>query len=188
MKGALLAWIVFECLGVSFVQSPSPQDFALANATTRRLPPSAFPNLPTKIRTELDRRRCSIPQTFIGGSRHNVIQGHFRNGDQVDWAILCSRDRVSTILVFWGGEPRAVTALAPKPDADFLQTVSRTEIGFSRAITVASKESILEHYKRHGGVKPPPLAHAGIEDAFVEKASVVWYRHQGMWLQLTGSD
>jgi hypothetical protein len=30
--------------------------------------------------------------------------------------------------------------------------------------------------------------HAGINDVFVGKASVVWYWHQGKWLELTGAN
>jgi hypothetical protein len=32
------------------------------------------------------------------------------------------------------------------------------------------------------------VTHTGINDAFVEKASVVWYWHTGKWLQLTASN
>jgi hypothetical protein len=31
-------------------------------------------------------------------------------------------------------------------------------------------------------------ANDGIEDAFMEKASVVWYWHEGKWLQLAGAN
>jgi hypothetical protein len=86
------------------------------------------------------------------------------------------------------GFAKAVSQLAARPDADFLQVVAPGEIGFSRAIAVASPDFIREHHERYGGTTPPPLIHAGINDAFVEKASVVWYRHQGKWLQLTGAD
>ena len=44
------------------------------------------------------------------------------------------------------------------------------------------------HHELYGGPKPPPLDHDGINDMFVGKASVVWYRYQGRWLQLTGAD
>jgi len=44
------------------------------------------------------------------------------------------------------------------------------------------------HHELYGGPKPPPLHHDGINDMFVGKASVVWYRYQGRWLQRTGAD
>ena len=106
----------------------------------------------------------------------------------MDWAVLCSRERVSTILVFLGGDPRHVSEIATRPDAEFLQVVAPGRIGFSRAISVASADSIRERHRRDSDSQPPSLTHAGIDDAFVEKASVVWYRHQGKWLQLAGTD
>jgi hypothetical protein len=117
-----------------------------------------------------------------------VIRGAFEGVAPVDWAVLCSRERVSTILVFQAGDPRRVTGIATRPDAEFLQVVAPGRIGFSRAIAVAPADSIRARHRRSGGQEPPSLTHAGIDDAFVEKASVVWYRHQGKWLQLTGSD
>jgi hypothetical protein len=44
------------------------------------------------------------------------------------------------------------------------------------------------HYRAYGGPKPPPIDHQGIDDAFLEKASVTFYFHKGNWLQLTGAD
>ena len=38
------------------------QDWGRADLETKRLPPSAFSNLPPDIRSDLDRRGCSIPQ------------------------------------------------------------------------------------------------------------------------------
>jgi hypothetical protein len=47
---------------------------------------------------------------------------------------------------------------------------------------------ISQHHKRYGGPEPPPLDHEGINDAFVEKASGVWYWYRGKWLRLSGAD
>ena len=81
-----------------------------------------------------------------------------------------------------------MTELATRRDSDFLQIVGPGKIGFSRAIDVASPKFIRDHNKRNGESKPRMLTHAGIDDAFVEKASVVWYWWQGKWVQLTGAD
>jgi len=89
--------------------------------------------------------------------------------------------------VFRHANPAEVEELAPRADADFLQTVAGNEIGFSRAIDVASPAFIRLHHERYGG-RVPPVTHAGINDIFVEKASIVWYWHQGTWLQHTGSN
>jgi hypothetical protein len=47
---------------------------------------------------------------------------------------------------------------------------------------------IRQHHEPFGGMKPPPLTHAGINDAFVGKASVVWYWPEGKWRELTGAN
>jgi hypothetical protein len=169
-------------------QWPSPETWAEADRATRRLDPSQFTELPRMIRTELRRRGCLIPQPFSNGHRQNVIRGSFTQPGQVDWAILCSRRLSSAILVFRNGDSRVVAELSPRADADFLQVIEPNRIGFSRALGVASPESMREHHARYGGTEPPPLTHAGIHDAFVGKASVVWYWHLGKWLELTGAN
>lgn len=169
-------------------QSPSPEDWTRADQATVRLEPGAFPDLPLAVREELQRRGCTIPQAFTGGSPHNAVRGRFISSRETDWAVLCSRQRTSSILVFRAGSPTAVIELARRPDADFLQVTGPGSIGYSRAVGVASPQYIREHHEQYGGAQPPPIDHDGINDIFVEKASIVWYWHAGRWLQLTGAD
>jgi hypothetical protein len=159
-----------------------------ADAATVRLDPSRFASLPPPLKAELHRRGCTIPQVFADRRPHNVVRGHFKTRHQVDWAVLCSRRRTSSILIFWGGDPKVFSELAERPDADFLQVVNAGEIGFSRAIGIASAKFIRDHHQQFGGPKPPPLTHDGIDDAFVGKASTVWFWYRGKWLQLQGAD
>jgi len=188
MKSALFGALLFErLLGLGIVQFPSPEIWARADAATVRLAPSAFKDLPSNLRAELERRGCLVPQIPTIGAAHNVIHGHFRRSDQVDWAVLCSRDRVSTIVVFWGARPTAVSEIGRKPDATFLQS-SRTEIVFSRQITVVSMESLIERYRRSRSPLRARPDHEGIVDAFVDKASDVWYWDREKWLGLPWSD
>jgi len=168
-------------------QLPPPEAWARADAATKRLLPSAFPDLPEPLRLELLRRGCTIPQLHSGGPPHNVVRGAFRAAGQVDVAVLCSRERRSVILVFWSSDPADASEIGAQADADYLQVVAPGQIGFSRAINTATPDYIIRH-QRNGD---PPLAsvtHDGINDAFVEKASGVWYRHQGKWLRLSGSN
>jgi hypothetical protein len=117
-----------------------------------------------------------------------VICGEFKEKSQTDWAILCSKDRVSSIVIFWGGSEKTITEIEASSDKGWLQGIGNSEIGFSRSITPVGKKFILENYKWYGGPKPPPITHQGINESFVEKASVVHYYYQGKWLQLTGAD
>lgn len=169
-------------------QFPVPEEWERADLMTARLSPTAFGSLPGALQAELQRRGCTVPQAFTGGPPHNVIQGRFLNASQLDWVVLCSRNRRSSILVFWGGSPTTVSELAERPDRDYLQMTGHGTIGFSRALGVATPQYIREHHENFGGPKPPPLDHDGIDDIFVEKGSAVWYRHGNQWLQLTGAD
>jgi len=73
-------------------------------------------------------------------------------------------------------------------DRNYLQGIGADQIGFSRGIRPVRSEFIMRHYKAYGGPKPPAFSHQGIDDAFIEKASVTWYLHEGNWLKLTGAD
>ena len=180
--------VLLSLLRALTAQVRPPEAWSQADIATRRLQPDAFVQLPAGVRTELQRLGCTVPQLHTGGAPHNVVRGQFNDTAGADWAVLCSRQRESSILVFWDGGVTNPSEIAHSPDLQFLQVVPPGQIGFSRAISLASPEYILERHKRYGGPKPPELTHAGINDVFVDKASKVWYWHGGKWRQLTGAD
>ena len=153
-----------------------------------RLAPGRFRELSLEIRQYLDQRNCTIPQSWFNKRPHNVVRGRFTEATNTDIAILCSTGEVSRILVFRSGSATQVAELAHQPDDGYLQRVDGRSAGFSRALGIATPRYIQEHYEAYGGPKPPPLDHDGINDIFVEKASIVWYWHNGRWLQLQGAD
>jgi hypothetical protein len=190
-RGGVVRVVLLAGLAASAQPSLPPKlQHAFDDAERRlpRLPPSAFPELPANVAAELTRRGCTIPQTTYTNKPHNVIRGEFARAGQRDWAVLCSVKGTSSILVFWNGAAKNPAALAPLEDRGFLQMTTADEAGYSRAIDAVGKDFIMRHYEAYGGVKPPPVTHQGINDAFVEKASVVWYFHDGRWLRLTGAD
>ena len=152
------------------------------------LPPTAFPELPAAVVQELLRRGCTIPQTAYSKKPHNVIKGEFAKPGQDDWAALCSIKGVSTILVFWNGSVNNPAQIAAMDDRIFFQGITADKIGFSRAISAVDRDFIMRHFQGYGGPKPPPIDHQGIDDAFLEKASVTWYFYDGKWMKLTGAD
>lgn len=176
--------------GPAFSQSTADlqQQFDQAERRIVPLPPAAFPELPGNVVRELQRRGCSIPQTAYTKKPHNVISGEFAKSGQTDWAVLCSVKGVSTILVFWGGSEKNPAEIATTQDRIFLQGISPEKVGYSREVTPVGKDFIVRHYHAYGGTKPPPIDYLGIDDAFLEKASVVWYFYAGKWLKLTGAD
>ena len=163
-------------------------EFDRADRETVRLAPGVFDDLPSSVREELERRGYTIPQVYPGVERRNIVRGRFTAPDQIDIAVLCSLERVSSILIFPKESTIVVAELASAPDLNYLQDIGGGVIGFSRALGVASPRYIQEHYEVFGGLEPPRLDHDGVNDAFVEKASVVWYWYEGQWLQLTGAD
>jgi hypothetical protein len=184
VRAALLA------AGLLLVDEPaqSPSDaFTRADLATVRLDPDALTTLPGRVRTELKRRGCTIPQTEHTSTR-NVVRGRFTNPARTDWAVLCSRLRISTILVFRGGSTTHVDELGTEPDAMYLQTIDgKGTIGYSRSLTVATPATIRARGQDDSEPRPA-LSHDGIEDAFEGKASLIWYWHDGKWLRLAGAD
>jgi len=92
-------FILVSALALSLGFPSTAQDWERANAETVRLKPAAFSALPVAIRQELERRGCEVPQTFSNKAAHNVIRGRFTSATQKDVAVLCSKQRVSTVLV-----------------------------------------------------------------------------------------
>jgi hypothetical protein len=154
----------------------------------KRLPPSAFPQLPVAVQHELERRTCTIPQAFSSERPHNVVSGRFLRASQVDWAVLCSVRDSSRIIVFWNGSTTNPTELAPEPDEARMQGIGEGKLGYSRGIGVARPITIRYFARELGGWIPRPLDHDGIDDAFIEKASTIHFLHRGKWLQLQGMD
>jgi hypothetical protein len=184
-------WLVlsFAALaGFAFAQETPQKLWETAAQQVLRLPPAAFSQLPKNLVAELERRGCMIPQVPMIEGLHNVIEGQFAKPGQIDWAILCSIGRVSSILVFWNGSEKNPAEIEKRPDLDRLQGWGGDKIVNSWTISPVGKDYIMEHYDAYGGEKPPPIYHQGIDDAFVGKASEVMYFYQGKWLHLSGAD
>ena len=183
-------WLAGVLSGTVLAQNPPDlqRAFEAAERKILRLSPSAFPDLPKNLRADLIRRGCLIPQVPPAKQPHNVIKGAFAKADQTDWAILCSIRGVSSILVYWNASAANPAQIAERKDFDRLQDSGADGITYGRVIAPADRTYILKHYEAYAGTKPPPLDHQGIDDAFVEKGSLVFYFYQGKWLQLTGAD
>ena len=169
-----------------------PEDFqARFDAPAKAIlsvPPDAFPQLPDTIISTLRRLGCTIPQPSASGPPRNVIRGDFFAQGQAGWAILCSSGGFSSILVFRDNLDAHPEELARSEDKGYLQDVGNDTIQYSREITAVDRKFIMTHYRAYGGPEPPPIDHQGIDDAFLEKASVTHYWYEGKWLRLQGAD
>jgi hypothetical protein len=188
VKGSTLAIVVLVMALPADDFAQEPIDWAQAEKNIVRIDPSEITELPPAVRAELTRRNCTVPQPYGSRSTSNVVSGRFTSSNQTDVAVLCSRDSVSSILVFRGGSSDTVDELASSPDRAYLQGMMPGEAGFSRRISVAVRESINPYAEAFDAEVPPTLEHDGIEDAFLEKASSILYWYETRWLTLQGGD
>lgn len=167
-----------------------PHEWDMADRMTKRLPPESFPQLPAAVRADLRRRGCTVPQEPSDTQPHNVISGSFIARGTTDWAVLCSIDRKSRVLVYRDGATAQVDDMAAVADKGFLQGGGNGTIAFSRRISPIRGSLMISYHREFGGDGPPPprIDHLGIEDAFVGKVSAVIYFYRGKWLTLTGAD
>ena len=166
----------------------SADEFTRADEATRRLPPSAIPALPAQVRLTLEHKRCTIPQvTGKNDAPHNAVRGAFMAPNTVEWAVLCSRARTSSILLVSERSGAVVAKLASRADANFLQRAGPYGIVFSRDIMLAPPESVRRLRSREIG-RAAVADHDGIRDEFVDKYASVWYWDGKRWLRIPGSD
>jgi hypothetical protein len=160
----------------------------LAASAIRHVPPDSFPNVPSSIKSVFEAHRCAIPQAFDAPQLRNVISGEFAVAGQSDWAALCTRGDSAAVFIHWGGPVTCPSPIASSANRDYLQTTAPDWIEYSRLISVASMEFILSRAREYDGPTPPSTDHSGINDAFLEKGSVVHYCHEGRWFRLAGVD
>jgi hypothetical protein len=188
MRWSGICVLLFLC-GALGLLAQTPEAWDVAARSIRRLPPDSFPQLPPAVRSALTARGCSVPQSFTSKRPHNVVAGSFAHAGQRDWAVLCSRQDSSSVLIFWGGsEAGAPAEFTRASDAAFLQGIGEGRIGYSRVLAAASPAQMREYAVAFGGTLPKVLDHDGVEDAFAGKGSVVSYLEAGRWLALTGAD
>jgi hypothetical protein len=159
-----------------------------AIARMRRLPVNAFADLPATVRSVLASRHCSVPQPSVDGPARNVIRGEFFARGQQGWAVLCSANYSTSLLVFRSDHDASPDVIDTVEDRIYLQLLDGDAAIYSREIRTVDRDFIMGHFRSHGGPEPPPVDHHGIDDAFLEKASTTRYFHHGHWLQLPGAD
>jgi len=158
----------------------------LFDPSFRALKPSAFADLPPAIASVLRARDCLIPQPGPDGA-HNVIRGEFFAKGQTAWAVLCAAGGNSAILVFRGASDSHPAEVEKSSDEIYIEKTG-AGVWYGRQLRAVGRKFIVDHYDALGGPRPPPIDHQGIDDEFLEKASVVHYWYRGQWLRLTGAD
>src|SRR5712692_4639183 len=178
--------LVMRYLAARLIVLALPVLVTQANDVFGRLAPASdFPELPVAITRDLTNRGCLIPQVEGISGRQNVIRGDFQKRGRRDWAVLCLKGTISTILVYTDG------AVNPAQLAPMDETITPSKNGYYRILQVVGEEFIRRHYDASAsGMDRPPgsLDHDGIDDGIFEKGSAVHYFYRGKWLKLAGSD
>ena len=148
----------------------------------------AFPELPEAVASVLGSKGCTVPQPYPEGAPRNVIRGEFYAVGESGWAVLCSVNNSTEYLVFRNDRDTNPESLGLGDDRGNLVFLEDGQVVYSSEITTVDRNFILRHYRAYGGPEPPPIDHNGIDSAFLEKASLVFYHYQGEWLHLQGAD
>jgi hypothetical protein len=147
----------------------------------RHLPVSSFPELPAEMQAELNRRGCLIPQTFEAHRPENVIHGSFEKAGSSDWAVLCSAQGTTSLLVFFASAPEKALLLSSSLETQRLQQHDISGVlGFNWGIDPESPEQVR---KAQIGMEPRPvkLDHDAVGDTVVEHRTVYHFYSKGAW-------
>jgi len=158
-----------------------------ADAATIRAKPDQFTNMPDKIVNHLIKIGCTIPQSYGSNRLHNIIWGEFAKKGQKDWAVLCSRDKTSSVLIFWGGEVTCPSEIRMSKDRIWL-TNTGERIEYARMLNPAgidNKEILVKDRKEEKSIV---AEHMGIEEISLEKGSTIYFCHNGEWVEFIGTD
>lgn len=151
----------------------------------RLLPVASFPSLPDVVAKHLQLRNCMVPQTYEARQPENVIHGAFEKQGSDDWAVLCSVDGTTTLLVFFQSQPGKAIVLRHQPDTQWLGAEVVGGYGSAWGIAALTASQI-----ESSGIRPKAgawaegVAHGGIEDSFLEHSSSAHYFHGSAWVRL----
>jgi hypothetical protein len=147
----------------------------------RHLPVSSFPALPGGVRDELERRSCSIPQTYEAHRPENVVRANLEGRGESDWAVLCAAQGSVSLLVFFDGSSQSPTELASAPETERLQAHDSSGVlGFNWGIDPASPRQVAE--AQTGLIpRPPVLDHDAIADEIVDHKTIYHFYAKGAW-------
>jgi len=198
--GALVAWGGLPAQGQEALMPAQPKTAQLneqgqvmvAGRSTayliRRLPVSSFPELPASVVNVLNRRGCTIPQTYEARRPENVVHASLEHAGSSDWAVLCSVEGTVSLLVFFDGgvetgEQRAMV-LASAREKERLQVHSGTAVlGFNWGIDPASPQQVRD--AQIGMEKRPPrVDHDALADSVVDQGTIYHFYAKSAWTVL----
>jgi len=154
----------------------------------RHLPVSSFPELPAGVVDVLNRRRCTIPQTYQARRPENVVHASLEHAGSSDWAVLCSVDGTVSLLVFFDGGAEAgeqvAMVLVTAQEKERLQAHAGSAVlGFNWGIDPATPQQV--HDAQNGMEKRPArVDHDALADSVVEQGTVYHFYAKSAWMLL----
>jgi hypothetical protein len=150
----------------------------------RRIKPSELvsspncPKMPKNISDYLESIGCEIPIPSFAQNQNsaNAFQISFLNERQNDWAVLCSRNDYSSILIFWRSSTKKIFEFAKYRDKDFVDGT-----GYFRSI---GKDIISKNEKSRNvnGDIIFELKGWGIDEDLPNRKAVVYHFHESQIL------
>ncbi|MGD0628115.1 MAG: hypothetical protein ABR987_02115 [Terracidiphilus sp.] len=179
-----------------FAQLTESGNIVVAGRSTpyliRHLPVSSFPELPASIVDLLNRRGCTIPQTYEAHRPENVVHASLEGAGSSDWAVLCSAQGTVSLLVFFVGDAGQTeatpTVLASSPETERLQAHDPSGVlGFNWGIDPATPQQV---HEAQSGLKHRPalVDHDALADSTVEHRTIYHFYAKSNWFLLDTQD
>jgi hypothetical protein len=152
------------------------------------LPVNSFPELPAAVAEILDRRGCTIPQTYEAHRPENVVHASLEQAGSSDWAVLCSAEGTVSLLVFFDGVAARAqeqpVVLASAIETKRLQPYpGGSALGFNWGIDPASPEQI--HSAQKGlENRPARVDHDALSDSVIEHNTIYHFYARSAWTVL----
>jgi hypothetical protein len=200
--GWYLGWLICLCSMVASPQQQTPpkaltqgQVMVAGRSTAyliRHLPVSSFPELPAGVQELLNRRGCTIPQTYEAHRPENVVHASLEHAGSSDWAVLCSAQGTVSLLVFFEGgsglKKEQPVVLASAPETERLQAHDPSGVlGFNWGIDPATPAQV--HEAQSGLKRRPALVdHDALADSTVERGTIYHFYAKSNWFVLETAD
>ena len=132
MKPTVAIILLTAALAGSASSEPPPEEPRIA--PIRMNTEASYPALPEVVRDRLKTNHCRIPQPWPYDSPSNIVSGHFIARTRTDFAALCSRNGISSVVVINGSNGAVIAILNPVEDKHFPQDEGGSVYEFSRRL------------------------------------------------------